>query len=225
MKENLNFGVWMVPTSWEEVTLKQLTEIEKLQEEEKVDSISVLAVLTKHSRDEVSNLPLQFVDKMVEKLDFLQSAPDVKPSNKIEIDGVEYVVNVKEKLTFGEFVSTQTALDGDKHCYAQLLAILCRKAGEVYDSKFENEVLPERIELFNNASCTKALAVTAFFFSILQILNLPSQQSSMAQACRSLIQENISNLEESGVGSRLRTKWQIRKLRKLDKYIAKTYLT
>lgn len=224
MKENFDFGEWNVPTSWEEVSLKQLTEIEKVQDEENVDALSILAVLSNHSRDEVASLPIQFVDKLVEHLGFLQKAPDVKPSNKIEIDGVEYVVNVKEKLSFGEFVATQTALDGDKHAYAQLLAILCRKVGEKYDSAFENEVLPERIELFNNAPCTKALAVTAFFLRLWEICEIPSQTASLKEAALSLIVQNIASIENAGDGFTLFTKWRAnRDLRRLRKYLEKTF--
>lgn len=210
----------MVPTSWDEVTLKQLTEIDRLQEEGKVDAVSVLSVLANRDVDEVSALPLQFVELMIGKLDFIKSAPEVEPSDRIEIDGEVYQVNVKERLTFGEFVATQMALDGDKHCYAQLLAILCRKVGEKYDSAFENEVLPGRIELFNNAPCTKALAVTAFFLELWEMSNLPSQVSLLKQAALSLTAENISSLGKGGVGSGCFTRWRAKRdLRRLMKWV------
>ena len=224
MKEKLNFGEWNLPTSWDKVTLRQLMDIEKMQSEGSIDPSGVIAVLSGHDIDEVNALPIQFVEKMVENLDYLKEMPDVKPSAMIEIGDETYQVEVKEKMSFGEFVAVQTALDADQHCYSTILAILCRKPGEKYTSDFENQVLPERIKIFENASCIEALKVVGFFLTVYQLRYvMPSQLSSLKEAALSLTQENIESLRRSGRGSRLLTSLQTRKLKRLRKYIERTF--
>ena len=44
-----------------------------------------------------------------------------------------------EKLKTGEFVAIDTILKSDPHDYISIFAVLCRKDGEIYDSKFEAE--------------------------------------------------------------------------------------
>lgn len=216
----IDFGSWHCPTSWEEITLKQFQEIEKYysNKDEKFDVRNVLDIFTDHTRDEIDQLPINFTDKLLNELSFLKEQPkygDASP--KIEIDGEEYCINVMEKLKTGEYVAIDTILKSDPHDYISILAVLCRKNGEIYDSKFEAEVFEDRKKLFAKQSIMKIMPVISFFLSLYILRMTHSQLYSEVEEGLNLIQQNIDNSENLGVFKRHSLNSQMKKLRKLLK--------
>lgn len=164
MKED--FGKWYCPTDWKEISLKQFQELEKFysDKENKFDIRDVLHILTNRTVDEINELPLEFVDVLLNEMSFLQTKPNFgNPSNKIEIDGEAYQINIQEKLKVGEFVAVDSVLKDDKYNYSAILAILCRKPNEKFDLTFENETLPNRIALWEKQPITKVMPLISFF--------------------------------------------------------------
>jgi ribosomal protein S15P/S13E len=218
----IDYGKWTVPTSWDEITLKQFQEIEKYyQDKDKdFDIRDVLEVFTDHSRDEVDQLPIDFVDKLLNELTWLNSKPKwEEPTNKVEIDGVVYQVNVREKLKTGEYIAVDTVLKSDKNNYAAIMAILCRKDGELFDSRFENELLGDRIKMWEKVGVTKVMPIISFFLECWLALQKSSQLSSMAEEAINLTRKDIENSHKDGVLSKRSMKSAMKKLKKLEKYI------
>lgn len=218
--ENIDYGNWTVPESWNELTLKMFSDIEQYysDKEKKVDVREVLHLLTDHSIDEIGQLPIEFVNKLLERLIWLQEAPKWDdPTNKVEIDGEQYVVNVKEKLKTGEYIAVDTVLKSDKNNYAAILAILCRKEGEIFDSKFENEILQSRIELWEKQPITKIMPIMNFFLQCFLILRAPSQMSMEIQEAISHIRKDIETSVKNGEHSKHFMKSVMKKLKKLEK--------
>ena len=221
-----DFGEWKVPKSWDDLTLGKFQELEKLYEEEegeekrKFDVRDVLDLLTEHTKDEINELPVEFTDMLLRKMYWLHEQPDFgKPSNKITVDGVQYTVHNENEMKFGEYVALDTAMKGDKHNYAAMLAILCRKEGEIFDAKFENEVLPSRIEFWKNVSVMKVMPIVSFFLELSSMSLQVSQLSLEIQEGINHILKHIETSKRNGVFSALYTKWQVRKLKKLLKSI------
>ena len=220
-----DFGEWKVPSSWDELTLGKFQELERLYDtedgnERKFDVRDVLDLMTDRTKDEINELPIEFTDSLLRKMYWLHEQPDFgKPSNKITIDGIQYTVHNENEMKFGEYVALDTALKGDKHNYAAMLAILCRKEGEIFDAKFENEVLPSRIEFWKNVSVMKVMPIVSFFLELSSMSLQVSQLSSQVQEGINHILKHIETSKQNGVFSALYTKWQMRKLRKLQKSI------
>ena len=221
-----DFGEWKVPSSWDDLTLGKFQELEKLyegeegEEERKFDVRDVLDLLTEHTKDEINELPVEFTDMLLRKMYWLHEQPDFgKPSNKITVDGVQYTVHNENEMKFGEYVALDTALKGDKHNYAAMLAILCRKDGEIFDAKFENEILPSRIEFWKNVSVMKVMPIVSFFLELSSMSLQVSQLSLEIQEGINHILKHIETSKQNGVFSALYTKWQVRKLKKLHKSI------
>lgn len=216
----IDFGKWTVPTSWDDVTLEMFQKIEKYysDKDKDFDVREVLDIFTNHTRDEIDQLPINFTDKLLNELSFLKEQPkygDASP--KIEIDGEEYSINVMEKLKTGEFVAIDTILKNDPHDYISILAVLCRKQGELYDSKFEAEVFEERQKLFAKQPVTKIMPLISFFLSLYIVRMTHSQLYSEVEEGLNLIQQNIDNSENLGVFKRRSLNSQTKKLRKLLK--------
>ena len=220
-----DFGEWKVPSSWDDLTLGKFQELERLYDgdydkERKFDVRDVLDLMTDRTKDEINELPIEFTDMLLRKMYWLHEQPDFgKPSNKVIIDGVQYTVHNENEMKFGEYVALDTAMKGDKHNYAAMLAILCRKEGELFDAKFENEILPSRIEFWKNVSVMKVMPIVSFFLELSSMSLQVSQLSSEIQEGINHILKHIETSKQNGVFSALYTKWQVRKLKKLQKSI------
>ena len=219
-----DFGEWKVPQSWDDLTLGKFQELERLydgdEKERKFDVRDVLDLMTDRTKDEINELPIEFTDSLLRKMYWLHEQPDFgKPSNKVIIDGVQYTVHNENEMKFGEYVALDTAMKGDKHNYAAMLAILCRKEGEIFDAKFENEILPSRIEFWKNVSVMKVMPIVSFFLELSSMSLQVSQLSSEIQEGINHILKHIETSKQNGVFSELFTKLQVRKLKKLQKSI------
>ena len=216
----IDFGKWTVPTSWEEITLKQFQEIEKYysNKDKDFDIREVLHIFTNKTEDEINALPIVFTNELMNKLMFLKDKPkDYEPSNFIEIDGVKYGINVMEKLKTGEFVAIDTILKSDPHDYISILAVLCRKNGEIYDSKFEADVFEDRQKLFAKQSIIKIMPLISFFLSLYILRMTHSQLYSEVEEGLNLMEQNIESSRANGDLSALSTRRLMKKLRKLRK--------
>ena len=214
-----DFGEWNVPTKWEDVTLGQVIAIDKERALEKPSLASIIAILCGKSVDEVEQLPVEFVESIISKMSFIQEQPQVSASCSCVIDGERYSVNAKEKLTFGEWVAFNMIQESGDVDVAKILAVVCRKDGEAYTSEFENNVFPERVKMFRDASCMKTLPIVAFFLNLYALSAIPSQRSFLKEEAQSLIQRILGTSAKNGRGKELLTRWQKRKLRGLSKYI------
>ena len=190
-----DFGEWNVPKSWDELDLKTFQEIEEYysDKEKEFDARDVLHIFTKRSVDEINELPMEFTESILEQLSWLGEEPHYdEPSNKIEIDGEIYQVNVQEKLRTGEFVAVDTILKHDKHNYAAILAVLCRKNDEQYDSKFENEVMQSRVEMWERQPVMKTMPIVTFFLTLWLASNQLTQLYSTVEEA---INQSVKNIE------------------------------
>lgn len=154
----------------------------------------------------------------MEKLSFIEKEPEAKePTNKIEISKETYQINFMEKLKTGEYVSVDNILKADSNDYASILAILCRKEGEIYDSKFEAELFEQRKKMFEEQPITKILPIIGFFLNLYILLVTPSRLFSKVEEELNHIQKSIKTSTEIGVFKKRSLNSQVKKLQKLLK--------
>lgn len=216
----LDFGVWKVPTKWEDITLKQFQEIERYyaDKDEKFDARDVIHILCDKTVDEVNMLPMQFTEQILDKMLFLQEKPEQgEATNSITIDGEVYSINVMEKLKTGEYIALDSVLKNDRYDYSSFLAILCRKKGEIYDSKYEAELFEERKKMWDEQSVMKIFPIISFFLNLYMVSTMPTLLSLEVQEGLSHIRESIKNSRENGELSERSTRRLMKKLKKLEK--------
>lgn len=220
---NIDLGKWSLPTRWDEVTLGQFAELEKLYKGEAskgVDAVDLISIMSGRTKDEVMELPVDFMETMAIHLVFLETQPEIeKPLNSIEIDGETYIINVKEKLKFGEYVDFDQLVKSDPCDYPSMLAILCRKDGEAYDSDFIANEFQKRVDMFAKQPITKILPLIAFFLELsTTYMGLLSNYSMTKEA----LNQEVQNLENSAKlmgGKGLRMYLLMKKFKKLKKLI------
>lgn len=221
MEDIKDFGSINVPDGWDKITLKKYQEIEAFYEEkEDFKVIDVLDIMIDKNKDYIQSLPAEFLDSILDKLSFLAEKPEVgEPTNKIKIDGETYIIHFENQLRVGEYIAADTILKSDKHNYAALLAILCRKDGEAYDSKFENEIIEDRIKLWEKQPVINVMPLIGFFLMLSNLSLMPTLLSSSIEEMVSHIAKNIETLHQNGEISKRSMKLQMKKLKKLQKSI------
>lgn len=221
-KDIIDFGEIHCQESWDDVTLAQYQKIEQYYEDKdkKFNVLDVIDIFIDKDKDYIMSLPSEFLEIILDKLSFLQTPPKVeKPTNKIVIDGETYIINTQEKLKLGEFTSVDNIMKGNKHDYASILAVLCRKDGEIYDSKFEAEVFESRKEMFEKQPVTKILSLISFFINCYMILESPTLLSLKVEEEANRILQVIKNSTNLGAFKKLFLIWQTKKCLKSIKSI------
>ena len=99
--EIMDFGEWILPTKWEDITLDQWSKIQELygeSEDKELDLTELIHILANKPKEEVKQLPIDFLEKILASLTFLNIKPkEEKPLPRIEIDGVKYEINIMRK--------------------------------------------------------------------------------------------------------------------------------
>lgn len=213
-----------VPTNWDEITLgtyQKLQEYYKsLKDDEPIDTIKFIALLSNYSEDEVLLLPVAFVNNIVLKLDFLKKIPNPNVSNKITISGETYYLLNMDEMKFGEFTDVNMSIKNNPNDYASILAILCRKPNEIYDQEFINKRFEERKKLFESISVNQALSVLGFFLKYYEQYRIPSEDciNQLRQEVE-LYATSIENSLKNGAYRGLSTFFAKRKLKKYQKLL------
>jgi hypothetical protein len=172
------------------------------------------------SVDEINEMPLEFLDIISEKLEFMTTPMEkAVPTKEVEVNGEKYVIHTEEQLKVGEYVAADTILKNDSHNYAALMAILCRKEGEVYDSKFENEEMMKRVEMWEKVPVMKVMGIISFFLTCYALSVTPTLLSSEVEEAINLTRNSIETSAKNGQISRRCMKSAMKKLRKLEKSI------
>ena len=211
----MNFGKITVPTKWEEVTLKQFTELLTIYDKENKDILDIISMFTGRSKDELRKYPMDFINEILIHLQFMNTPLNIKPSNWVEIDGKKYSVNYMEKLKFGEFVDVETIIKDNKYNYPAILGVLCRMEGEVYDDDFIAEKLNDRVKMFEELDMPSAMRLINFFLK-LSLRSIAYTQKSLA------IQQGKEQAEL--LAQSIRDSLKDGDLKKLDMIYAKTEL-
>lgn len=118
-----------VPTSWEDVSIKQFIEIAKVPElgfDEWDSQLKVLEILTGVSDSVYYDMPLVELKLILNKTSFINSKPEYKGiKHRIKLAGQRYQINYEPKsLTYGEYVDLQEYIkDGTNKNLHKIIAI------------------------------------------------------------------------------------------------------
>lgn len=200
-----DFGEVTISEKWEDVTLKQYQELQRLveanadKENKGIDKYEILSIFIGKTVKEIKEMPMAFVDKLMSRLTFMNEPPKFEPKNELKINQKRYKINYENEMSVGEYEAVMTIINADRFNLAALLAVLCREVvSETYDpmtkktyvlteqfsSFFSNVKFDERVKLFENMKLVEALPLITFFFN-----------------ARSNIESIFSKLFEGGEGS------------------------
>ncbi len=149
----------VIPEGWHEVKLADYERWNAQKPETKQEYVSFVASVCNVDAGVLLEAPAQVFDIITDAIRFVfDSEPE--PSNKVNIDGKDYFISFSDKLTLGEWVDIEGIIGGESTSkLSEMLAVLCRPAGEKYDPDFAGE----RQTMFADLTCDKVLPLIGFF--------------------------------------------------------------
>jgi hypothetical protein len=150
---------WEIPDSWKDIPLADYEKWYLQKPATTHEYIAFVADVCKIDAGQLLELPAQVFEAIAGAIGFVfDNEPE--PSNRVNIGGKDYFVSFADKLTLGEWVDIEGVLESDSpHKLSEILAILCRPAGEKYDP----DNADKHLDMFRNLPCDKALQLVSFF--------------------------------------------------------------
>lgn len=186
---------YIIPTCWEEVTIKMVMTTEILSDLfPTAPAVALLSAYSGIPLDELRLAKIEQVQQLMEVLSFINTPYEPIASYSFEFKGVTY--SCKDELVeqnFEDYISVQTVLYNHKDeplmALPKLVAIMCKKDGETL-SDFD---VDERAEEFMELPITLARNIEAFFLASTnyykEITLLSSTQSEQGELIRHKFQE------------------------------------
>lgn len=219
IKIKIEDTVYNVPEGWYDVTLGEYEKWFDYVADTKTKEVKLASKISTIPFTLLSNLPLSFYTEVLNMVSFAFAGNEYKPSNKIVIDDEVYSVSTKDELILAQYVDVEATFEEDSNDskLSEILAIVCLKKGEKYDSK----ILKERKKLFQGLMMNEVFPLLAFFLqlkkNLLKITTFYSKVMEQANQFANLIRTSV----EDGDGIKLLPKLQMIKYRSLMKSLHK----
>lgn len=194
-----------VPQSWGDIKLRDYEKWFSAEPRNRIEQVQLVADICGIDSEILLDNPTQFFDTVYDIVRFVFDNYECLPSHTLECDGQIYVISGTEDLTLAEWVDIENVFDLDSPSrLSDVLSILCRPLGEVYDTK----VCDTRKEIFKNLTMDKAMPLLAFFLQkrkqFQTVSNLYSEVGLQQSRCLRLIRDFAGN----GDGTKLLPIWQ-----------------
>lgn len=194
-----------VPTTWGDITVGHYESFYQEKPDTARERVALAAKICDVEASLLLSWPADVFNIIVEKIGFLFKDNAAKPNPSILIDGVTYLVAVEDKLTLGEYLDAGDIQKNEPAMYSNLLAVLCRPAGEEYNPD-NNEA---RAAMFAALPVSQVQGVLAFFLHCKQILELRTTAYTSVIETVALLPHSIKNLPKLGVITKSLRIWQI----------------
>jgi hypothetical protein len=212
-----------VPESWEDITLGFYETFYTEKPETARDQAALVAKICRVDAGLLLNWPVEIFNRIIGHIDFLFKDNPVPPSSRIEIEGVDYIVPIEEELSIGAWADAEDVQKKGENVLSNILAIVCRPAGEAYDYK-NNEA---RRAMFAALPVSRILGLSAFFLHCKTELDRRTAAYTNLSQAYAHLPKSISPLLNPGGGIRLLRIWQIIKywaLMQLLRYLLQRFL-
>lgn len=196
-----------VPDNWGEIKLRNYEGFYMDRPETLRERVAMVAKICNADVELILQWPAEIFNLIIDKTVFIFREHKVAPSPSIKIGDETYVIPVEEKLTLGAYIDAdQTQKDG-VNVLSNILAIVCRPAGESYDP----DKTEERAEMFGALSMSEVQPLLGFFLHCKHALDKRTTVFTNLRQAVELLPPNIELLRSPGTGIRLSQTWRILK--------------
>lgn len=194
-----------VPESWDDITLGVYEQFHKKKPTTHRERVAQIAEVCSLDPKQLLDWPTEVFNHVVHIAGFIFADDLTPPSPFIEVDGVRYYVPLEDALTLGAYVDADDVQKNSDAVLSNVLAIVCRPAGEAYDCD-NNEA---RAAMFAALPVSKVLGVLAFFLQYRQALNKRIEVFSNLVQVADQLPQNIKSLRGLTGGIKLSRIWPI----------------
>lgn len=200
-----NSTIINVPESWNDITLGVYERFHKVKPTSHRERVAQIAQVCSLDADMLLNWPTDIFNHVVKIAGFIFADDLTPPSSFVEVEGIKYFVPIEDALTLGAYVDADDVQKNSDAVLSNVLAIVCRPAGEAYDCD-NNKV---RAAMFAALPVSKVLGVLAFFLQYRQVLNTHTEVFSNLVAISDQLPPNIKSLRALTGGIKLLQIWPI----------------
>lgn len=193
-----------VPQSWDEITLGDYETYYKDKPETGRQRAEYVAKILKMDAAVLLSWPAEVFNMIVDTLGFLFSDNPIEATPVVDVDGTPYIVAIEDKITLGAWVDAEEAQKADKDVLSNVLAIVCRPAGEAYDYQLNEK----RQRQFAALPMSKVLGVLAFFLRCKSDLDKLTAAYTKVRQIVDLLPPSIKPFRARGGGIKLLRIWQ-----------------
>lgn len=117
-----------VPTSWDEVTIRQFRELAGIDKDASKTKkiIETISILCDIDPEEVKRMPITVINDVTRSLDFMNEVPLTTFDKEFEVDGKVYKMTEPSKMSVGEWVDIEEYIKDINSNMHKILAILYR---------------------------------------------------------------------------------------------------
>lgn len=194
-----------VPTGWHEVTVALYDRIWPMKPKTARERSEVVAIACGTSLELFLGWPAEVIEMILIDVRFLFTDNPVPPSPAVVVAGIQYNVAIEEKLSFGEYIDVDDVQKNSDAILSNVLAIVCRPAGEKYNPDNNNE----RAALFGALPVSEVQGVLAFFLHYYQISTRRTRLCANLREMAGLLPPSIVPLIKLGDFTKLSLIWRV----------------
>ena len=168
---------YKVIESWDDVTLEKWIKLIKLEGKTKgLEAKETIAILSDIPQQLITNLGIQDVSVLLNKISELQKKANVRLRNIIKVGNKEYGFHPNlEDITLGEWADLETFIkEGIEDNMPEIMAILYRpiteKENDIYTIEAYNGNINIRAEEFKKMKAAQVQSCLVFFWSFVNVL-------------------------------------------------------
>lgn len=207
VKIEVNNDAVNVPQSWDDITLGDYESFYKDKPVSGRERVEYVAKILKTDAAVLLGWPAEVFNTIVETLGFLFVDSPVAATPVVDVDGKPFIVSIEDKISLGAWVDAEEAQKAGEAVLSNVLAIVCRPAGEAYDYQL-NEA---RQKQFAALPVSKVLGVLAFFLQCRTALDKRTEVYMKLRQIVDLLPRNIKPFLSRGGGIKLFQIWQATK--------------
>lgn len=158
-----------IPTSWNEVTIKQYSEVIATQKKEMDELDKIINIVSSLSGNDIKDLYKLTISQVKElglKLGWIESFPENSPNiATFKILDREFTPFIDiSKISFGQYIDLKEAVKNPDQNIHMILAVMTSEKGKEYE---ENAVLERADFFYENFRIVEALPFAVFFCKLL----------------------------------------------------------
>lgn len=195
----------IVPTSWDDITVATYDRVWKIKPKTPRERANVIAVACNIDLQVLLDEPTEVFNMIRADVDFLFNDNPVAPSPAVMIGDKQFNVAIEDKLTFGEYIDADHVQKNSDAILSNVLAIVCRPAGEKYNPDNNDE----RAAMFGALPVSQVQGVLAFFLRFYQVSTRRTRLFASLQAVADQLPRNTAALLRHGGSIKLYRIWPI----------------
>lgn len=166
---------YLIPTSWDEVTLDQFRLIFELEDESINNKIKLFQVFIDLDRELIEQLSYDSFNEVIDVLNFVWTIDNELTEKIIEVNGIKYGLHPDlEKLTLGEWIDLEYFMKDFKTNFDKIITVILRPVVTQDENgytieKFNDSTFNDRLQIFRkHLSPRYVLPITNFFLNFVK---------------------------------------------------------